>query len=196
MRRERGGEGEGEGEKGEKVGGGGGGGGGGRKERERGEKGKAVEEGCTVIPLDACRIGQELIVSIPLRLGKKVIAHHTLLTCTGQATPTEKPQPVSHSEGEVIWAQAPSLPAWPGRILAAEGKVPVNKVGVIMKMSSFETSPHAGNVVVQKSRGESTHAFNSKYPPKVRACADSLDNQPKNSYLMVCLHYEAAQNSI
>ena len=36
--------------------------------------------------------------------------------------------------------------------------------------------------------------FNSKYPPKVRACADSLDNQPKNSYskmgslnLVVCV---------
>lgn len=66
-------------------------------------------------------------------MGKKVIAHHTLLTCSGQDTPSEKPEPVSHREGEVIWAQAPSLPAWPGRILAADNEVPMNKVGMMKR---------------------------------------------------------------
>jgi hypothetical protein len=77
-----------------------------------------------------CRVSQELIVSIPLRLGKKVIAHHTLLTCTGQATPSAS---TAYKPGDVIWAMASGLPAWPGKILAAEdcgSRVPLDKVSV------------------------------------------------------------------
>lgn len=63
----------------------------------------------------------ELIVSVPLRLGKKVIAHHTLLACTGMDTlpggPPPRPPSPSHKAGDVIWAKADMLPAWPGKIL-------------------------------------------------------------------------------
>ena len=35
-------------------------------------------------------------------------------------------------------------------------------------------------LVVQKLRRESAHAHNFQIPSKVRACVDSLDNQPEN----------------
>lgn len=65
----------------------------------------------------------ELMVSIPLRIGKKIIAHHTLLPCTGAATPT----PASRKKvefpvevGGVVWAKGCMLPGWPGRVVSHE----------------------------------------------------------------------------
>lgn len=76
------------------------------------------------------------MVSIPFRIGKKVIAHHTLLNCAGQDTPSEKPSPSAYKVGDVIWARAPSLPAWPGKILSADdvgaARVPSDKVSAVL----------------------------------------------------------------
>ena len=71
---------------------------------------------CSILP--RCS-SVELVVSVPLRMGKKIIAHHTLLPCTGsQAPPPEKKRTVRMEVGEVVWAKAYMCPAWPGLIIS------------------------------------------------------------------------------
>ena len=74
-------------------------------------------------------------MSVPLRMGKKIIAHHTLLPCTGAAMPTpgkkEAEYPVE--VGDVVWAKGCMLPGWPGRVVSYQergmSEPPKDKVG-------------------------------------------------------------------
>ena len=52
-------------------------------------------------------------------MGKKVIARHTLLPCTGGAIPLAGLRSeVKMDVGSVVWARAYLLPAWPGQIIS------------------------------------------------------------------------------
>ena len=66
-----------------------------------------------------------LIISIPLRVGRTTIAHHTLLSCSGGECPVNeevvKELPV-FDVGDVVWAKAPYLRAWPGKIISRDRK--------------------------------------------------------------------------
>ncbi len=75
------------------------------------------------MPVSICpflRSELELTVSIPFRIGKKRLANHTLLVCTGSEISVEKDS--NFKVGDVIWAKAAMLPAWPGKIISYKDK--------------------------------------------------------------------------
>jgi len=62
-----------------------------------------------------------LTVSIPFHIGKRRIINHTLLVCTGgPSDSTQKPHSEavpSVSVGDIVWAKASQLQAWPARVI-------------------------------------------------------------------------------
>ena len=70
-------------------------------------------------------------MSVPLRMGKRILAHHTLLVCTGPDTPPVQSRVITEfDDGAVVWARGHQLPGWPGKIISHADSAPVpDKVG-------------------------------------------------------------------
>lgn len=52
-------------------------------------------------------------------MGKKIIAHHTLLACNGPGTAPKERTRTEVMVGDVFWAKGYLLPGWPAKAISS-----------------------------------------------------------------------------